>query len=113
MTYTVDGCPWKVTTNAIPTTQMVKVFSFRNMHNHSVDDLTFGKPIFCTKHGGALVDDLIKWTLDCLPKQICKDFELHNGMHLSYVQAWSMHKKAKERIHGMPQSSYTLLSWLC
>ena len=105
MACTIDGFLWKVTVNAIPVTQMVQVFSFKNMHNHSVDNSTFQKPVIHTKHGGALVDDLIKETLDHLPKKICKDFERYYGMRLSYVHAWSMKEKNKEMIHGRP--------WMC
>ena len=78
-----------------------------------MDDSNFSKPIIRTKHRGALVDDLIKGTPNYLPKQICKDVEQQYGMCLSHMQAWSMKEKAKERIHGMPQSSYKLLPWQC
>ena len=80
------------------------------MHNDSVDDSNFR---IHTKHGDALVDDLIKGTPDYLPKQICKDFEQKHEIRLSCMQAWSMKEKAKEKIHGMLQSSYNLLPWMC
>ena len=96
----VDGCPWKVTTNDIREI-MDQGFSFRNMHNHSVDNVTFHKLVISTKHGGALVDDVIKGTPDYLPRLLSKDFERQCGMPMSYVQAWNMKEKSKERIHGM------------
>ena len=113
LTLLMHGTPWKVMVNAIPATQIDQVFSFKNMHNHSMDNSTFHKTVIRTKHGGALVDDLIKGTHDYFPKQICKDFERRYGMCLSYVQALCMKEKAKERIHGMLQSSYKLLPWMC
>lgn len=64
MVCNVDNCPWKVTANIIGVTSMVQVLTFRNMHNHSVDDATFGKPVVRTKHGNTLVDDVIKATPD-------------------------------------------------
>ena len=66
-------------------TQIIQVYTFRNMHNHFVDDATFGKPIVLTKCGSAFVDDVIKATLDYFPRQICKDFEQKYGMHLTYT----------------------------
>ena len=107
-----NGCPWKVTINDIGAIQMVQVFGFKDMHNHLVDDVTFHKLVISTKHGGALVDDVIKGTLDYLPRLLCKDFEGQCGMHMSYAQAWNMKEKSKERIHGMPQFSYKLLPWM-
>ena len=85
MACTVDGCLWKVTTNAIPATQMVQVFSFKNMHSHLFDNSTFHKPIIRTKNGCALVDDLIKGTPYYLPKQICRVTPQFPGVPLTTV----------------------------
>ena len=75
MVCSVDGYPQKVVANTIGETQMIQVFSFINMHNHLVDDATFGKPVIHTKQKGALVDDVIKGRTNYLPRQLCKDFE--------------------------------------
>lgn len=63
------------------------------MHNHPADDANFGKPVICTKQGGALVDDIIKATPDYLFGQLHKDFERQYRMPLTHKQAWSMKQK--------------------
>ena len=100
-------------TRVIWETELVQVFTFINIHNHSMDNANFRKPVVRTKHDGALVDDVIIETLDYLPKQLCKDFEWQYGMHLTYAQAWNMKEKSKEMICGIPQCSYKLLPWMC
>ena len=34
-------------------------------------------------------------------------------MCLTYVQAWHIKEKAKERIYGQPNNFYKLLPWMC
>ena len=36
----VEGCPWKVTARAIERTKIVQVHTFRNEHNHSLEDVS-------------------------------------------------------------------------
>ena len=57
-----------------------------------------------------MIDDVIRSNLDYSLCQICKDFHRQYGMQLNYCQAWNLKEKAKERIHGVPQCSYKLLS---
>ena len=47
-----------------------------------------------------------------MPRQICKDFVREHGMHLTYVQAWHIKEKAKERIYDQPKNFYKLLPWM-
>ena len=74
MVCNINTCPWKVTTHAVGGTQIVQVHTFKNMHNHCVDNATFEKPIVRAKCKSALVDDVIKAILDYLIRQLCKDF---------------------------------------
>lgn len=91
----VEICPWKIIARTTGATKLVQVFTFLNIHNHSVDDATFGKPVVCSKHGRALI----------------KDLEQQYELHLIYPQA--MKEKSKQSIHGCPQLSYKLLPWMC
>ena len=44
-----------------------------------------------------------------MPQQICKDFVREHGVCLTYVQAWRIKEKAKERIYGQSKNFYKLL----
>ena len=59
------------------------------------------------------MDDVIRGSLDYLPRQLCKDFVRQYRITLTYSQVWNMKERSKERIHGIPQFLYKLLSWLC
>ncbi|KAL6320221.1 hypothetical protein AAG906_004730 [Vitis piasezkii] len=85
MCCSVDGCPWKITTNSVGTTKILKDNIFNNVHNHCVDV------------------ELIRATPQYLPRQICKDFRSWHGVSLNY----------KQRIYGLPENAYMLLPWLC
>ena len=60
-----------------------------------------------------VIDDVIQCTLEYMPQQICKEFVWEHGMHLTYVQAWNIKEKAKERIYGQSKNFYKLLPWMC
>ncbi|RVW39291.1 hypothetical protein CK203_085102 [Vitis vinifera] len=107
------GCPWKVTARAVGRTKIVQVHTFRNEHNHSLEDVSISEPVVRCNRATAMIDDVIRSNPDYLPRQICKDFRRQYGMQLNYCQAWNLKEKAKERIHGVPQCSYKLLPWLC
>ena len=66
--------PWKITARIMGTTLMVQVHTFNNIHNHSVDDVSFGQPVVHTKRGGRTMDDVIRGSPDYLPRKLCKDF---------------------------------------
>ncbi|RVW94428.1 hypothetical protein CK203_035725 [Vitis vinifera] len=87
--------------------------TFRNEHNHSLEDVSISEPVVRCNRATAMIDDVICSNPDYLPRQICKDFRRQYGMQLNYCQAWNLKEKAKERIHGVPQCSYKLLPWLC
>ena len=53
-----ETCPWKITACAEGATSVVQVHTFRNIHNHSVEDASFGQPTVHTKQGGCMVDDV-------------------------------------------------------
>ena len=42
-----------------------------------------------------MVDDVIRGSLDYLPRQLCKDFVRQYGITLTYSQAWNMKEKSK------------------
>ncbi|KAL6332031.1 hypothetical protein AAG906_020390 [Vitis piasezkii] len=94
-------------------TKIVQVHTFRNEHNHSLEDVSISEPVVRCNRATTMIDDVIRSNPDYLPRQICKDFRRQYGMQLNYCQAWNLKEKAKERIHGVPQCSYKLLPWLC
>ncbi|KAL6345415.1 hypothetical protein AAG906_015898 [Vitis piasezkii] len=93
-------------------TKIVQVHTFRNEHNHSLENVSILNQIRCNR-ATTMIDDVIRSNPDYLPHQICKDFRRQYGMQLNYFQAWNLKEKAKERIHGVLQCSYKLLPWLC
>ena len=60
-----------------------------------------------------VIDDVIRSTPNYQPSQICEDFVRQHGMQLTYLQAWQMKEKTKERIYGQPKYYYKLLPWIC
>ncbi|RVW78636.1 hypothetical protein CK203_046747 [Vitis vinifera] len=83
---TIEDCPWKITARAIGDSNIVQVHTFRNVHNHCLEDVALSQPL---------------------------DFVRQHGIQLTYLQAWQMKEKAKECIYGQPKNYYKLLSWMC
>ena len=76
--------------------------TFRNEHNHSLEDVSISEPLVRCNRATAMIDDVIRSNLDYLPRQICKDFCRQYRMQLNYCQAWNLKENAKKRIHGVP-----------
>ena len=93
--------------------KIVQVRTFRNEHNHSLEDVSVSELAVHCNRAIVMIDDVIHSNPDYLPRQICKDFHRQYEMQLNYCQAWNLKENAKEQIHGVPQCSYKLLSWLC
>ena len=110
---TVDQCPWKVTTSAIGDSKIVQVHTFHNVHNHSLEDVSSSQPLIRSNRASLVIDDVISCTPNYLSSQICKDFIRQHGMQLTYLQAWQMKEKEKERIYGQPKCYYKLFPWMC
>ena len=98
---TVAECPWKITCRAIGSSNVVQVHTFRNFHNHSLEDVASFQPLVRSTRASLVIDNVIRSTLEYQPRQICKDFVRQHGMRLTYSQAWKMKEKAKERIYGL------------
>ncbi|KAL6323843.1 hypothetical protein AAG906_005838 [Vitis piasezkii] len=92
---------------------VVQVHTFRNVHNHCLEDVALSQPLVRSTCAFLVIDDVIWSTLEYQPRQICKDFMRQHGIQLTYLQAWQMKEKAKERIYGLPKNYYKLLSWIC
>ena len=110
---TITQCPWKVTAHAIGDSKIVQVHTFRNVHNHSLEDVSSSQPLIRSNRASLVIDDVIRSTPNYQPSQICKDFVRQHGMQLTYLQAWQMKEKAKECIYGQPKYYYKLLPWMC
>ncbi|KAL6323882.1 hypothetical protein AAG906_005879 [Vitis piasezkii] len=110
---TITQCPWKVTAHAIGDSKIVQVHTFRNVHNHSLEDVSSSQPLIRSNRASLVIDDVIRSTPNYQPSQICKDFVRQHGMQLTYLQAWQMKEKAKECIYGQLKYYYKLLPWMC
>ena len=109
----VDGCTWKIAACGVKGTKMMRVYTFQNNHNHSIHEDSSPLPTVRLCKLAVLTNDVIKATPDCMPRQICKDFERQHGIRMTYSQAWQYREKVKERIFGLSDNSYKLLPWLC
>ncbi|KAL6323592.1 hypothetical protein AAG906_039183 [Vitis piasezkii] len=110
---TIEDCPWKITTRSIGDSNIVQVHTFRNVHNHCLEDVVLSQPLVRSTRASLVIDDVIRSTPEYQPRQICKDFVRQHGIQLTYLQAWQMKEKAKERIYGQPKNYYKLLPWMC
>ncbi|RVX18277.1 hypothetical protein CK203_006644 [Vitis vinifera] len=110
---TIEDCPWKITARAIGDSNIVQVHTFRNVHNHCLEDVALSQPLVRSTRASLVIDDVIRSTPEYQPRQICKDFVRQHGIQLTYLQAWQMKEKAKERIYGQPKNYYKLLPWMC
>ena len=110
---TIQECPWKITTYAIRDSNIVQVHTFRNVHNQCLEDVALYQPLVRSTHASLVIDDVIWSTPEYQPWKICKDFVRQHGFQLTYLQAWQMKEKAKERIYGQPKNYYKLLPWMC
>ena len=110
---TVNDCPWKITCHVVGASHLIQVHRFVNEHRHTVDDVVSSQPLVRCNRVSKVIDDVIRCTPEYMPQKICKDFVREHGMRLTYVQAWHIKKKAKERIYGQPKNFYKLLPWMC
>ena len=69
----VEGCPWKVTTRAVGRTKIVQVHTFRNEHNHSLEDVSISEPVVRCNRATIMID-VIHSNPNYLSYQICKYF---------------------------------------
>ncbi|RVW62980.1 hypothetical protein CK203_059295 [Vitis vinifera] len=67
---TITQCPWKVTARAIGDSKIVQVHTFRNGHNHSLEDVSSSQPLIRSNHASLVIDDVIRSTLNYQPSQI-------------------------------------------
>ncbi|RVX02316.1 hypothetical protein CK203_028452 [Vitis vinifera] len=110
---TIEDCPWKIIARAIGDSNIVQVHTFRNVHNHCLEDVALSQPLVRSTRASLVIDDVIRSTPEYQPRQICKDFVRQHGIQLTYLQAWQMKEKAKERSYGQPKNYYKLLPWMC
>ena len=110
---TIDNCLWKITCRVLGAANVVKVHTFENPHNHSLDDVASSQPTIRANRASMVIDDFICSTPENQPRQICKYFVRQHGLGFMYNQAWHLKEKAKERIYGIPKYYYKLLLWMC
>ena len=71
---TIENCPWKITARAIGDSNIVQVHTFRNLHNHCLEDVALCQPLVRSTRVSLVIDDVIRSTPEYQPQQICKDF---------------------------------------
>ena len=71
---TIEDCPWKITARAIGDSKIVQVHTFRNLHNHCLEDVALCQPLVRSTRVSLVIDDVIRSTPKYQPQQICKDF---------------------------------------
>ncbi|RVX19034.1 hypothetical protein CK203_007171 [Vitis vinifera] len=113
MTNTVQLQPSRFEHSIVGDSNIVQAHTFRNVHNHCLEDVVLSQPLVRSTRASLVIDDVIRSTPKYQPRQICKDFVRQHGIQLTYLQAWQMKEKAKERIYGQPKNYYKLLPWMC
>ena len=48
--WSVETCPWKIIARVIGATWVIQVHTFRNIHNHYVENASFGQPVVKDKN---------------------------------------------------------------
>ena len=109
----VDGCPWRIIAHSVGITKILKANIFNNIHNHYVGVECSSQPSMQAMRSIHVIKQIIRATLQYLPYQICKDFKSRYDASLNYKQTWTYKEMTNERIYGLPENSYMLLSWLC
>ena len=110
---TVNDCPRKITYRAVGASHLIQVHTFINEHRHIIDDLVSAQPLVRSNRASKVIDDVIQFTPEYIPRKICKDFIWEHGMRLTYLQAWHIKEKVKEIMYGQPKNVYKLLPWMC
>ncbi|RVW69317.1 hypothetical protein CK203_062749 [Vitis vinifera] len=67
---TITQCPWKVIARAIGDSKIVQVHTFRNVHNHSLEDVSSSQPLIRSNRASLVIDDVIRSTPNYQPSQI-------------------------------------------
>ena len=60
--YPIEDCPWKITTCAIGDSNIVQVHTFRNVHNHCLEDVALSQPLVRSTRASFVIDDVIQST---------------------------------------------------
>ena len=84
---TVAECPWKITCHAIESSKVVQTHTFRNFHNHSLEDVASCQPLVRSTCSSLVIDYVIRSTPEYQPRQIYKDFVRQHGMRLTNNKA--------------------------
>ena len=77
---TIEDCPWKITTCAIGDSNIVQVHTFRNVHNHCLEDVVLSQPLVRSTRASLVIDDVIRSTPEYQPRQICSTHVVHKGI---------------------------------
>ncbi|XP_059667305.1 uncharacterized protein LOC132312809 [Cornus florida] len=106
----MEKCPWKITAGCEGGTDIVRVKRFKNVHNHTPQDVTNYKPVIRSKQLGRMIANKVRESPTYLPRQICRDFESDFTVKMSYMQGWRAKKCAREAIDGSLNDDSTSIS---
>ena len=56
---TIEDCPWKITARVIGDSNIVQVHTFRNVHNHCLEDVALSQPLVRSTRASLVIDDVI------------------------------------------------------
>ena len=61
---TIQDCPWKITARAIGNSNIVQLHTFRNAHNHCLEDVASSQPLVRSTRASLGIDDVMRSTLE-------------------------------------------------
>lgn len=105
----VDGCPWKVTAYGVRNTNLIRVNTLIDKHEHLVKGQTNLKPSLKTRLVAEMIKENMKESPDHVSRQTCMDFLGDLSVPSTYF-----HSSRKEYlIHGMANAAYKLIPSMC
>ena len=60
--WTIEDCLWKIIARAIGDSNIVQVHTFRNLHNHCLEDVALSQPLVRSTYVSLVIDDVIRST---------------------------------------------------
>lgn len=64
----IQDCLWKITNRAIGDSNIVQVHTFRNVHNHCLENVALSQPLVRPTHASLDIDDIIWSTPEYQPQ---------------------------------------------
>nr|XP_023877093.1 uncharacterized protein LOC111989531 [Quercus suber] len=105
----VDRCPWKVTAYGVRNTNLIRVNTLIDKHEHLVQGQTNLKPSLKTRLVAEMIKENMKESPDHVSRQTCMDFL----GDLSVPSTYFYSSRKEQLIHGMKNVAYKLIPSMC